>query len=362
MKNFFLLIAVVVLLSSCSEKKGYKVTVQYPAEENEMGYLLTVKEGALVAVDSSLYKGNFVFNGEVEQPEMYYFKTLNGNDRYNFFVENKEFTVHISKDENKVSSEGSPINKTYEQFLDKTSIFMKQMDDLNVAYDEAVVNDKISALDSINQLADKIEMEEKEVIKTFVKEHSESIVSLYLLRRKLSYRLKYDELNGLLSLIPEKFHKARYYIYLDDLLAKMAKTQIGKVAPDFTMSDQDGNPISLSDFKGHYTLIDFWASWCGPCRRANPHVVKIYNEFEPKGFRIFGVSFDKSKEKWLKAIEDDGLVWKHVSDLKGWANEAGQMYGVNSIPRTILVDPEGKIVANGIDHIQLKKMLAEIYK
>jgi peroxiredoxin len=144
-------------------------------------------------------------------------------------------------------------------------------------------------------------------------------------------------------------------------LLKMSASFIsGNEAPDFTMNDRDGKPVKLSDFRGKVMLVDFWASWCGPCRRENPHVVELYNHYHAKGFDVLGVSLDKTRDPWLQAIEKDGLVWNHVSDLKGWANEAAQLYGVSSIPHTVLVDREGKIIARNLRGEQLTAKLREV--
>ncbi|MCF8281619.1 MAG: TlpA family protein disulfide reductase [Bacteroidales bacterium] len=144
-------------------------------------------------------------------------------------------------------------------------------------------------------------------------------------------------------------------------LLKMSGSFVnGGEAPDFTMNDTEGNPVKLSDFRGKVMLVDFWASWCGPCRRENPHVVELYNHYHKKGFDVLGVSLDKSKEPWLKAIKDDGLVWNHVSDLKYWSNAAAQLYGVTSIPHTVLVGKDGKIIARNLRGEQLTAKLKEI--
>jgi peroxiredoxin len=134
----------------------------------------------------------------------------------------------------------------------------------------------------------------------------------------------------------------------------------GSVAPDFTQKSPEGEDVSLSDFRGKVVLIDFWASWCGPCRRENPNVVKLYEEYKDQGFEILGVSLDRKKGRWLKAIEADGLVWPHVSDLKGWQNEVAQLYGVGSIPHTVLLDREGKIVAQKLRGPALERKVAEL--
>ncbi|MCU0348771.1 MAG: TlpA family protein disulfide reductase [Saprospiraceae bacterium] len=144
-------------------------------------------------------------------------------------------------------------------------------------------------------------------------------------------------------------------------LLKMSGSFVsGGEAPDFTMNDRDGKPVKLSDFRGKVMLVDFWASWCGPCRRENPHVVELYHKYHSKGFDVLGVSLDKTREPWLAAIEKDGLTWNHVSDLKGWSNDAAQLYGVSSIPHTVLVDRDGKIIARNLRGEQLTAKLREI--
>lgn len=140
------------------------------------------------------------------------------------------------------------------------------------------------------------------------------------------------------------------------------KTGVGQMAMDFTQNDVNDKPVKLSDFRGKYVLLDFWASWCGPCRGENPNVVKAYNAYKDKNFTVLGVSLDNpgKKEDWLKAIEKDGLTWTHVSDLKGWENAASKMYGVRGIPANYLIDPTGKIVAKNVRGEELQKKLAEL--
>lgn len=137
---------------------------------------------------------------------------------------------------------------------------------------------------------------------------------------------------------------------------------IGGTAPDFTQKTPDGQEMKLSDLRGKVLLVDFWASWCGPCRRENPNVVRMYNKYKDKGFEILGVSLDKDKARWVKAIEQDGLTWHHVSDLRGWQNAVAQTYNVSSIPHTILLDEEGKIIARNLRGAALEQKLEEILK
>ena len=144
--------------------------------------------------------------------------------------------------------------------------------------------------------------------------------------------------------------------------AKTSPPTIGSVAPDFTMNDTEGKPFTLSQLKGKYVLVDFWASWCGPCRGENPNVVAAYNKFKNKNFTILGVSLDDNKEKWLQAIKADKLKWQQVSDLKGWENVTVSLYGYDGIPYNVLLDPQGKIIATSLRESALQAKLMEVLK
>ncbi|WP_375435409.1 redoxin domain-containing protein [uncultured Hymenobacter sp.] len=153
---------------------------------------------------------------------------------------------------------------------------------------------------------------------------------------------------------------SRYTKYLADHMRKAGATAIGKLAPDVKLTTPEGKELALSSLRGKYVLIDFWASWCGPCRQENPSVIKLYQKYKDKGFDIYSISLDDSKEKWVKAIATDGLPWKHVSDLKGWKSAAGVAYGVESIPQTLLLDPKGHIVAKNLRGPELEVKIASL--
>ena len=153
---------------------------------------------------------------------------------------------------------------------------------------------------------------------------------------------------------------SKYTQMIQQKYQEEAKLMVGGEAPEINLPQLDGTNLALSSLRGKYVLIDFWASWCGPCRKENPYNVEMYKRFKDKGFEIYGVSLDQDPTRWKGAIEKDGLTWKHVSDLKGWSSSAGQTYNIHSIPSTVLVDPAGKIVAKGLRGEELDAKLQEL--
>jgi len=155
---------------------------------------------------------------------------------------------------------------------------------------------------------------------------------------------------------------SKYTLDLKQSIESVAPLEVGGLAPEITLKTLEGNEIKLSSLRGKIVLIDFWASWCGPCRKENPNVVNLYNQYKNKGFEIFGVSLDDNADKWKAAVQKDGLMWKHGSDLKGWQNVAAQTYQVSSIPFTVLLDKNGRIIAKGLRGGDLESKLAELLK
>ncbi|BDD00409.1 TlpA disulfide reductase family protein [Persicobacter psychrovividus] len=193
----------------------------------------------------------------------------------------------------------------------------------------------------------------------FLKQHPSALVSVEVLAG-LSYTISTDELRAGLDQLTGIAKASDSYARLEKRYNSMVKTAEGQAVVDFTMKTPEGKDFSTASLKSKVFLIDFWASWCGPCRQENPHVIKMYKELHQKGFEVVGVSLDSKQESWEKAIAKDGLTWHQVSDLKGWRNEAAQLYNVNFIPETVLVDREGKIVARGLRGEELEAKVKEV--
>ena len=207
---------------------------------------------------------------------------------------------------------------------------------------------------------------EKEVLMTglnFIKEHPKAHASLFLLMNELKSRLEDEHFIQLFNGLDTVVKSSRLGKSVAAEVAGMERAS-GKSgeAIDFEQKDPNGKLVKLSSFRGKYVLIDFWASWCGPCRMENPNVVAAYHQYKDKNFTILGVSLDKSRSDWLEAIEQDGLVWTQVSDLAFWDNAAAKLYAVRSIPQNFLIDPDGKIIAKNLRGEALQEKLKAVLK
>ena len=197
----------------------------------------------------------------------------------------------------------------------------------------------------------------------FVRDYPNSFFSVVAISESVSQKFDVDEIEPLFLSINEKFRNTHAGRAFAQRIEAARIVAIGKKAPNFTQNDPDGHPVSLSDFSGKYVLLEFWASWCGPCRQENPNLVKAYAAHKNNGFEILGVSLDQrnGREAWLNAIEKDGLTWTQVSDLNGWNNAVARLYGVRSVPQNYLIDPKGIIVAENLKGDALQNFLKELF-
>jgi peroxiredoxin len=180
--------------------------------------------------------------------------------------------------------------------------------------------------------------------------------------KDFAYKLDLEEMKSVRSKLDASLDGTSYVQQIESMIARMEKVQVGSEAPDFTLPDVNGNLVSLSSFRGKYVLVDFWAAWCPDCRKENPNIVSAWEKYKNKNFAILGVSLDRNRDQWLAAIEKDKLTWTQVSDLKYWSSEAAVLYCIRWIPMSFLIDPEGKIVAIGLEGEELHNKLEELLK
>ena len=221
--------------------------------------------------------------------------------------------------------------------------------------------DKIM-LDSLQKIYKQLSVKEKDFVKEYAKNHPASYVAAFEVYQKFSYNPDAAELDSVYNDSAMSIQNSYFGKKIKKVLDIAKKTAMGNAAPEFAQNDASGKSVSLASFKGKYVLVDFWASWCGPCRAENPNVLKAYSKYHPKGFDILGVSLDEKKDKWEEAIKKDNLNWTQVSDLQGWKNSVAVLYGVQAIPMNFLIDKDGKIIAKGLRGDDLGKKLSEVLK
>ena len=318
----------VLAFSSCAEeKKGYVIDGQVTDVKDGMMYLKKYVGKSFVDVDSTaIVDGKFKFEGVASEALAHGLTTRKESSRpMVFFLENNAMNITMNESGKEMTIAGSEANDIYLR-------------------NAKITRTKGYSLDSL------------------LAAHPASPVAAYFVVKDFAYKLDLEGMKAVRAKLDASLAGSEYVNQIESMISRMEKVQVGSVAPDFTLPDVDGNPVSLSSFRGKYVLVDFWAAWCPDCRKENPNIVAAWEKYKDKNFAVLGVSLDRKRDQWLAAIEKDNLTWTQVSDLKYWDSEAAVLYCIRWIPMSFLIDPEGKIVAIGLEGEELHNKLEELLK
>ena len=326
---------------------------------------LNIYENDKTVKDSAIIKnGKFNFRGYISTP---FFASLTmpsrKDDFFTFYIEPGVIILVSRTDSFKnMVAKGSAINED-DQLLKERMRSVSEWDaSYSKLYEVAYKNNNREVMDSLNQLYNTILKTKRKIVSDFVKSNPGSLRGAMAILQNFAYYAEASDVEPLYNLLKPIVQASSKGKEIQEMITRYRRVAIGNKAPAISQFTTDSSRFNLSDLKGKYVLIDFWASWCGPCRRENPNVVAAYNQFKDKGFTVLGVSYDTNKEKWKKAIKDDHLAWNQVSDLKGWSNATSDLYGIKAIPSNVLIDKEGIIIGKNLFGEDLVKKLQQVIK
>ncbi|NGY37855.1 AhpC/TSA family protein [Flavobacterium sp. XN-5] len=368
LKSALLALALVSTISSCSKKaEGFTINGKFSDVKDGIVYL-EFEDGDKKITDSTkIVGGSFTFKGKVDEPLLYKIKLKGSETGVVFLLDNENIAFEAKKDSMYLAKvSGATQDSIYKSFyknefkkisgiagpIYKISDSLTHGGKVEMTAEQKIMMDK--RWDDIQKFAD-------DLTGKFINSHKDKLAGALVTQDRIASYGTPEQLKKYFAILTPEVQKSFYGKKLKATIALNDKTAVGAVAPEFSQTDVNGKIIKLSDYKGKYVLVDFWASWCGPCRKENPNVVLAYKTFHDKGFEILGVSLDDKKNLWEKAVEKDGLTWTHVSDLKGWKNEVAILYGVSLVPTNYLIGPDGKIVAKNLREEALQTKLKEIF-
>jgi peroxiredoxin len=355
-----------------SKIKKYKVSGKLQNASNDSLLLRRIDGQKIITVDSTVLndKGEFELSVNAAEPDFY---ILHLNDSVSRVIILDEQHIKLTADASDIintfaiSGKGNndyiSFNKKVKPFLDKEAGIKSRIPQLI----------ERNNLDSLSLLKKDMERSQED-IRNFVRHYIDSIIPSLAIFNVIGYlniEKDFDYLVALSKTLEKKLPDSKFTKLLSKEISKMLAMQqkskdggitVGMKAPEISLPDPRGKIIKLSSLRGKYVLLDFWASWCGPCRAENPNVVKVYNKFKSKNFDIFSISLDKDKSAWLEAIQKDGLAWTHVSDLQLWDSAVVPLYALEGIPATFLLDKEGTVIAKNLRGKELEEKLEEVFK
>jgi peroxiredoxin len=347
-------------------KSSFTLSGKIEGVKNEKIYLSTNDADENVLDSTYAKDGKFSFKGKITEPTFYILKIADTRNQAALFVEPGNITLNANKDSLfKAIVKGSKSNDEWREWGKSWSRITAQAGPMYRRLDSATERGKVKASPEERKIFDdgmkSLNDQTAVAVMEFIKKHPQSSVAPFIIYdRYISFPDSAME-KKTFAMLGSQAKNSLYGKKITEYRRIAAKTGIGAM-PDFTVTDTSGKLIKLSSLRGKYVLVDFWASWCAPCRKENPNVVKAYQKYHDKGFDIVGVSLDTKKDAWLKAIEKDSLTWNHVSDLKGWESGIVKEFGIKVVPTSFLLDRSGKVIANNLREEALPKKLEQLLK
>jgi peroxiredoxin len=369
MKNRFVVCAFIALsafIFSCTSKDSFTISGTIKNQASlKMVYLLEADSTKINIVDStSVVDGKFEFKRKTPYANL--FKIRAGGAIFDIIAQNGEqitFTTDMSDKRHAYEITGSEESKKIQAYNKISNFYGDKNVALATEYQtkvEAIGQETDSLMQAYMPLMQKNMEDTNEAVLKFINENKKSLAAFYAMtsldpvkyeQQMVAYA---DEIKDTFTDNPGVQHFVRQ-------MQLMKPVAIGQKAPDFTIAGIDGKPVKLADYKGKYVMLDFWASWCAPCRQENPNVVKQYAKFHSKGFNIVGISLDETKEAWQQAIDADNLTWQHGSDLKRFEGPTEVLYRIEAIPSNFIIDPQGVIIAKNITGVKLEEFLNKTF-